>query len=88
VIRLADDMGLVWHAWDGEVVVFSEASGDTHRLDLLTSAVFEALLEGPLETSALARRIADELGTEPDESFSVSFETALAKMREIGLTAT
>jgi hypothetical protein len=39
--RLAD--GLVWRSWDGEVVVYDDRSGDTHRLAARTAIVFLAL---------------------------------------------
>jgi hypothetical protein len=39
--RLAD--GLLWRSWDGEVVVYDDRSGDTHRLAPRTAIVFLAL---------------------------------------------
>jgi PqqD family protein of HPr-rel-A system len=85
--RLATENGLVWRAWDGEIVVLNEASGDTHRLDLFASAAFEALLEAPADAPALARRLAAELGVDDDGQLGAALEGALAKFAELELLA-
>jgi PqqD family protein of HPr-rel-A system len=85
--RFADDIGLAWRAWDGELVVFSEVSGDTHRLDLLASATFEALLNTPGTLTELISRVAEELDLAPDARLGELVSAALEKFRELGLLA-
>jgi hypothetical protein len=79
IYRLAIENGLVWRAWDGEIVVLNEASGDTHRLDLFASAAFEALLEAPADALGLTRRVAEELGVAVDARVDGAGAAAIAK---------
>lgn len=85
--RLALENGLVWRAWDGEIVVLNEASGDTHRLDVFASAAFEALLQAPMDASTLASRVAEELGVANDARIDAALDAALAKFAELSLLA-
>jgi len=85
--RLAEDIGLAWQSWEGEIIVFNEASGDTHRLDLVASATFEALLEMPGNADHLTRRVAEDLGTEPSAELSAAVLAALGTFRQLGLLA-
>lgn len=87
IYRLAAENGLVWRAWDGEIVVLNEASGDTHRLDLFASAAFEALLEAPADARSLARRLAEELNVAEDARIDAAVAAALAKFAELSLLA-
>jgi PqqD family protein of HPr-rel-A system len=87
IYRLAEENGLVWRAWDGEIVVLNEASGDTHRLDLFASAAFEALLDAPTDVPSLTRRVAQELGVAADEPIHAAVRAALAKFAELNLLA-
>jgi PqqD family protein of HPr-rel-A system len=87
VYRLAAENGLFWRAWDGEIVVLNQASGDTHRLDLFASAAFEALLAAPADATTLARRLAEELDVPADARLDAAVATALAKFAELSLLA-
>jgi PqqD family protein of HPr-rel-A system len=85
--RLATENGLVWRSWDGEIVVLNEASGDTHRLDLVASAAFEVLLDAPADAQTLTRRVIEELGAVDEQRIASSIETVLGKFDELGLLA-
>lgn len=87
VYRLATENGLVWRSWDGEIVVLNEASGDTHRLDLVASAAFEVLLEAPVDRQTLTRRVAEDLGAVDEQRIASAIGTVLAKFSELGLLA-
>jgi hypothetical protein len=54
--RLAD--GLLWRAWEDEIVVYDDRSGDTHRLTAPSASVFLSL-QTPTP--------ADRAAAEPDE---------------------
>lgn len=85
--RLAIENGLVWRAWDGEIVVLNEASGDTHQLDLFSSAAFEALLVAPADTPALTLRLAEDLHVAADAQLEAAVAAALQKFAELSLLA-
>jgi PqqD family protein of HPr-rel-A system len=87
IYRLAVENGLVWRAWDGEIVLLNEASGDTHRLDLFASGAFEALLEAPADAPTLARRLAEELGVPNDARIETAVNGALTKFADLNLLA-
>ena len=85
VYRLATENGLFWRSWNGEIVVLNEASGDTHRLDLIAAATFEALLESPADLPGLARRVAADLGASDEARIAVALETVLATFLQLSL---
>jgi PqqD family protein of HPr-rel-A system len=68
---------LLWRAWDDEIVVYNEASGETHRLDPLPAEAFEMLLEGPLTSDALSERMAQALEVPKTAEFSESIAAIL-----------
>jgi len=47
-----------WRAWDGEMVVYDDLSGDTLKLDVIMTALFQRLQQGP----AGLRELVDGLG--------------------------
>jgi PqqD family protein of HPr-rel-A system len=51
--------------WDGEAVVYNEASGETHILDAFSDWLLLELVKGPAPLAALVARAAAEAGAEP-----------------------
>lgn len=66
---------LRWHAFDGEWVVFSTATGALRHLDTLTAAVLALLEEAPAPASTVAQQI------------SAATEVALTDEMVFGITA-
>ncbi len=49
---------LCWRRWDDSFVVFDDASGQTHQLDMLTGSALLAIEESPMSIDGLT----DQLG--------------------------
>jgi PqqD family protein of HPr-rel-A system len=86
VWQLVQRPALLWCAWEGEIVVYNDASGDTHRLDPLAAEAFEALLEGPADLPALAERVARSLGVEGALEMGSALAVVLGRFHRLGLT--
>ncbi len=56
---LPEDVGLLWKSWDEEVIVFNQASGQTHLLDALSAEVLRELEQRPRTIIDLAALFAD-----------------------------
>src|SRR3546814_5380638 len=50
-----------WRAWDGEVVVYDDLSGDTLKLDAVMSEIFRRLQQGAATQNALGEHLAATL---------------------------
>src|SRR3546814_8846040 len=50
-----------WRAWDGEVVVYDDLSGDTLKLDAVMSEIFRRLQQGAATQNALGAHMAATL---------------------------
>ncbi len=62
---------LSWRHFDGEWVVFDEASGLTHAMSPLHAAVLTCLERASHDDVALARALASEFDVEPSQRSSV-----------------
>jgi len=83
--RLTSQSPLLWRAWDGEMVVYSDASGDTHHLDALGAEAFEALLGAPATLLELRDRLSGSLGVEPTAELSNALAALIRRFVEFGL---
>jgi PqqD family protein of HPr-rel-A system len=54
VWRLTPGQTLLRHAWDGEVVLYNDISGDTHLLTETACTLLCRLQAGPADEAALA----------------------------------
>ena len=80
---------LALRTWDDELVVYNDATGSTHHLNVLGRAVMQKLLSHPsgIAVSALVRSIADDAGTAADAELAQAVERTLADLAESRLAA-
>lgn len=80
-LALAD--GVVRHDWDGEAVVYVEASGDTHLYDPALTLVLDALPGAGGDLVGWAARARTALGA--PQGFETWFPAAVARLRRDGV---
>ena len=64
---LPEDVRLLWKSWDEEVIVFNQASGQTHLLDALSAEVLRELEQRPWTMADLVALFADRYELNPEE---------------------
>ena len=83
---VSKDAPLIWRSWDdGEYVVYSATTGDTHLLNEVTAEVLRQLERSDLEFSDLARKAAKSLGVELDPQLESHVAGLLSYLDQIGL---
>jgi PqqD family protein of HPr-rel-A system len=80
--RLTPGQQLRRRQWDGECVLYNDLSGDTHLLGADALELLLALLAGPADASALARRLL-AAGLDADEPAEV--DALLADLEGLAL---
>jgi PqqD family protein of HPr-rel-A system len=87
VWRVLDAQAIESRAWNGESVLYNDATGSTHQLSVLGSRVMATLLEHPsgIPLSALVSRIADDAGDVADGELRAAVEHTLAALAEFRL---
>jgi PqqD family protein of HPr-rel-A system len=84
--RISGDTPLIWHHWDDdEYVVFSAASGDTHRINDVTAEVLRQLELSESEFADLARNVARSFGAEVDAQMESNVAKLVVYLDQIGL---
>ena len=83
--RLVREPPLLWRAWEGEIVVYNDASGDTYHLDPLAAEIFETLLATPANCDELTDRIAQALGVEKTTDLSDTVASVVIRFHGNGL---
>ena len=76
---------LSWRAWDHEIVVYNDVSGDTHLLDPLASEAFEALCEAPASLTELTDRVASSVGVDRTAELDDAVASIIRRFRSFGL---
>jgi PqqD family protein of HPr-rel-A system len=77
-----------WRAWDGEVVVYDDLSGDTLKLDSVMSEIFRRLQNGSASEEALVDHLAAVLQLPAtDMRLARLIEIALERLDHCGLIA-
>ena len=73
--------------WDGEIVLYNDATGSTHQLSALTTLVMATLLEHPsgIALNALVRHVADGAGDIADDDLRAAVENSLAALADLRL---
>ena len=74
-----------WRAWDGEIVVYDDLSGDTLKLDPVMAEAFSCLLRGHASVEELRNHIADTFDLEADQKLQYWMDKAIAGLQRSGL---
>ena len=76
-----------WREWDGEVVLYDDATGDTHHLDALGGEVLLTLIAHPrgVATTQIVRDIGDRMDELDVARLASQVERAIARLAEVGL---
>ena len=77
--------GLLERHWGDDCLVWSELTGQTHLLDLLSATVLRLLQERPAGPGDLAERVAQALRLEDDNELLTMVEQTLADFERLGL---
>ena len=77
---------IVWHKWDGEVVVRNERSGSTHLLAPLAGGILQVLLEADaaLSVADIAARLSDPSAAAKSDRYA-EIDAALSEFKRLGL---
>ena len=84
VSYVPDGLRLSWRQFGDEVLVFNQASGQTHVLDALSAWVLQELEVSPSSDDVLAERLVKVAGLEPDLAVR-RLQEVLAKFEGQGL---
>lgn len=76
---------VTWRAWDGEVVIYDDSSGDTMKLDIIMSEIFRFMLHGPATRSEIVRHLASAFDLEADGQLGHVTAVALHRLRAAAL---
>jgi PqqD family protein of HPr-rel-A system len=87
--RPAAPRAIVWRRWDDEIVVYNEATGNTHHLGPLGSDVLLMLLRHPagIDMAALVREIAERVEFESGAQPADEVRRALLELADAQLAA-
>jgi PqqD family protein of HPr-rel-A system len=75
---------LFWRDWGGDSVVFEERSGHTYQFAPLAAAVMAGFEEHATTFDALARSIAETLGTTDDNELRAALVPVIEQFRDLG----
>ena len=78
---------VAWREWDGEVVLYDDATGDTHHLDALGGEVLLTLIAHPqgIRITQILRDIGDGIDDPDVVRLASEVERVLARLAEVGL---
>ncbi len=80
---------IAWREWNDELVVYNDATGNTHHLAPLGGKVLIALLTHPsgIELSALVQVVAETAGIPDAQFLAPNVEEALTELAGLQLAA-
>lgn len=79
-------VGVLSRFWDdGEAVVFSEETGETHQLNAFAARAFLELEAEPLTLSGLAGRLRRHLRVTDEDELSGHVEELVRRLSQLGL---
>jgi PqqD family protein of HPr-rel-A system len=74
---------LAWREFEGELVAYDEASGNTFLVSGMAARIFAAVRDGPIARSSLARRLGPAGAGEPANEATEIFAASLAFLEEL-----
>lgn len=83
--RLRAQACLHWRNWDDQWVVFNEASGQTHLLDAVTTAILSVIEKSPSDVPNLTSVAMQESGLHDESSWSTTVSAVLERLTGVGL---
>ena len=84
VWRPLGGIGFLEKNWGDDYLVWSELTGQTHLLDLLSATVLRLLQQAPTAANELAERVAQTLKLDNDNLLTM-VEQTLAEFERLGL---
>lgn len=85
VWRVPERPGLHWRDWDGEHVVYHEASGDTHRFNDVGASALRLLTERSMTASHLVTELASRLPGADGATLAQTVDELIDRLRDLGL---
>ena len=83
--RTLGDETLRFRSWEGDYIVYSPFSGQTHRLDITAGHLIEFLIEGPKNSEKWYYELSQFLGIEENDIFRSSIDIVIENLDELGL---
>ncbi|SRR5258706_8699387 len=76
---------LLWEYWDGEHILYTPLSGETHLLNDMAARAVGLLGEQPLAARELAEQLGNAFDVVVDSEFMEIVESTLAQLDQLGL---
>ncbi len=83
--RVAGNQKILWRDWEGDYVIFSSLSGQTHILDIASGKVLRRIMERPSTIEDIRSEIADFLEVKNDAKLANAVDSILKRLEEAGL---
>ena len=85
VWRVPEPSGLHWRDWDGEHVVYHEASGDTHRFNDVGASALRLLTGRSMTASDLVAALGADLPAGDRAALAQTVDELIERLRDLGL---
>ena len=83
--RTAADQKILWRCWEGDYVIFSSLSGETHILDVASGKVLKRIMNGPSTTEDIRSAIGDFLEVRNNSELACAVDKILNGLEDTGL---
>lgn len=83
--RLKREDTWCWRAWDEEIVVYDDLSGDTMKLNPYMSETLRCLQQAPASEAAITRHLAETLEADADSHLQRWVARAIERFERVGL---
>lgn len=83
--RIADNKRILWRCWEGDYVIFSSLSGETHILDIASGEVLRRIIDRPSAIEDIRSEIAAFLEVKNDAELAKAVHNILRRLEGIGL---
>ncbi len=74
-----------WRAWDDEMVIYNNTSGDTHLLGADAAQILLMLQQVPADISSISEQFATGFPAEIHEESTLQIEQILLQLHELAL---